>query len=157
MWCWNDWKFSILKLNIPKYWSNLGAICKIGGRYLERLMVCSGGGSYRFQLLLLSRHSDAPGDSWLNFFLGLSPKGTWIPGGMKCNPIFPSYPPSCFAVNLVQVPQPALAAAAPPLAVSCASVVSPCVLAGELGSCPVRWSLVLTSLFLQFFPEDALN
>lgn len=49
---------------------------------------------------VLSWHSDAPGDSWLNFFLGLSPKETWIPGGMKRNLISPSYPPSCSAVNL---------------------------------------------------------
>lgn len=32
-----------------------------------------------------------------------------------------------------------------------------CVLAEELDSCPVELSLVVTSLFLHFCPEDAQN
>lgn len=117
-------------------------------------------GELQISTTVLSWHSDAPGDSWLNFFLGLSPKGTWIPGGMKCNPISPSYPPSCFAVNLLQIPSACPGRDAAPLQSQSLLVsrqFSPCVLAEELGSCPVKSCLVVTSLFLQFSPEDAPN
>lgn len=41
--CSNDWKFWILKRHFHEYWSHLGAMCKIGGKFVKSLMVCSGG------------------------------------------------------------------------------------------------------------------
>lgn len=98
------------------------------------------------------------GDSRLNFFLGLSPEEPWIPGEMKCNLISPLSPKLLRSKSSRRSPQPALAGTRLCFSGlhSCASVCNfPHVFL--LRSWTIELSLVVTSLFLQFSPEDALG